>query len=66
MPIRSGRERGGGTARSRVRIDFRNMLELAHAGREIEHAVAVGSIPPELRRVWHCLENEGVTVRLAH
>ena len=57
-------EREGAGARRRVRIDFRNMLELAHAGREIEHAVAVGSIPPELRHVWNRLENLGVTVQL--
>ena len=57
-------EREGGTARHRVRIDFRNMLELAHAGREIERAVAVGSVPPELRHVWNRLENQGVAVQL--
>ena len=57
-------EREGAGARRRVRIDFRNMLELAHAGREIEHAVAVGSIPPELRHFWNRLENLGVTVQL--
>lgn len=54
----------GDTARYRVRLDFRNLLEVAWAGREIEHAVAVGSIPPELRHVWNRLENEGVTVKL--
>lgn len=57
-------EREGGTSRYRVRLDFRHLLELARAGREIEHAVAVGSIPPELRHVWNRLENEGVTVQL--
>lgn len=57
-------EREGGTASQRVRIDFRNMLELACGGREIEHAVAVGSIPPRLRLLWNRLENEGVTVQL--
>lgn len=57
-------EREGEVVRSRVRIHFRNLLELARAGREIEHAVAVGSIPPELRHVWNRLENEGVTVHL--
>ena len=57
-------EREGEAVRSRVRIHFRNLLELARAGREIEHAVAVGSIPPELRHVWNRLENEGVTVHL--
>ncbi len=40
------------------------MLVLAHAGRHIEHAVAVGSIPPELRHVWNRMENEGVSVHL--
>ncbi len=56
-------EREGETARPRVRIHFRNLLELASAGREIEHAVAVGSIPPELGLVWNALENEGVAVQ---
>ena len=50
--------------RQRVRIEFRNLLKLAHAGRQIGHAVAVGSIPPELRHVWNRMENEGVTVQL--
>ena len=57
-------DREGDSARSRVRLHFRNLLELAHAGREIEHAIAVGSIPPELRHVWNRLENEGITVQL--
>ena len=57
-------EREGAVARYRVRIDFRNLLELARAGRQIEHAVAVGSIPPELRHVWNRLEGEGVSVLL--
>ena len=57
-------EREGNAARYRIRLDFRHLLELARAGREIEHAIAVGSIPPELRHVWNTLENEGVTVQL--
>ena len=57
-------EREGDSARYRVRLDFRNLLELARAGREIERAIAVGSIPPELRHVWNRLESEGVTVKL--
>ncbi len=57
-------DREGDSARYRVRIHFRNLLELAHAGRDIERAVAVGSVPPELRYVWNRLENEGVTVQL--
>ncbi|MCY3683270.1 MAG: NYN domain-containing protein [Gemmatimonadetes bacterium] len=57
-------EREGEAARSRVRIHFRNLLALAHAGRPIERAIAVGSIPPELRQVWNRLENEDVEVQL--
>ncbi len=54
----------GETARFRVRINFANLLHLVRGGRAIERAVAVGSIPPELRGVWNRLENEGVTVQL--
>ena len=57
-------EREGAAARARLRIYFRNLLELARGGREIEHATAVGSVPPELRHVWNRLENEGVKVQL--
>lgn len=57
-------DREGDSARYRVRLHFRHMLELASAGREIEHAIAVGSIPPEMRHVWNRLENEGVMVQL--
>lgn len=54
----------GPDARSRIRIHFDNMLELAHAGRPVEKAIAVGSIPPELRQLWNRLENSGVVVEL--
>ena len=57
-------EREGEAARYRTRIHFRNLLELACSGREIEHAVAVGSVPPELRHVWNRLEGEGIFVHL--
>ena len=57
-------EREGQGARSRARVHFGHLLELARAGRPIEHATAVGSVPPELRHVWNRLENEGVTVQL--
>ena len=57
-------EREGDTARYRVRLHFRHLLDLAYGGREIEHAIAVGSIPPELRHVWNRLENEGFSVQL--
>ena len=54
----------GDAARYRIRLHFRHLLDLACAGREIEHAIAVGSVPPELRHVWNRLENEGITVQL--
>ena len=57
-------EREGEAVRARVRIHFRNLLALAHAGRPIERAIAVGSIPPELRQVCNRLENEDVEVQL--
>ena len=54
----------GDGVRYRVRLHFRHLLDLACAGREIEHAIAVGSVPPELRHVWNRMENEGFTVQL--
>ena len=57
-------QREGEGARARVRIHFRNLLELASAGRPVKRALAVGSVPPELRHVWNSLENRGVDVRL--
>ena len=57
-------DREGEGARPRVRIHFRNLLNLARAGRPVHHAVAVGSVPPELRHVWNRLENERVDVHL--
>ena len=60
----SAAEREGESARARVRIHFRNLLALAQAGRPIERAIAVGSIPPELRQMWNRLENEDVEVQL--
>ena len=57
-------EREGWDARPRVRIHFASLLQLARAERPIERAIAVGSVPPELRHVWNRLENEGVEVEL--
>ncbi len=54
----------GETVYGRFRIHFANLLALARNGREIERAVAVGSVPPPLRAVWNRLENEGVSVHL--
>ena len=54
----------GPDARYRVRINFNNMLRLAHADRPVERACAAGSVPPEMRQLWNRLENQGVAVQL--
>ncbi len=54
----------GPDARSRVRIDFENMLRLAHADRPMEKAIAAGSVPPEMRHLWNRMEGQGVEVHL--
>ena len=60
-----GRAAGGGPdARYRVRIHFENMLRLAHAGRPLEKALAVGSVPPAMRQPCNRMENKGVEVHL--
>ena len=51
-------------ARYRVRINFDNILRLAHADRPMRKAVAAGSVPPELRHLWNRMENRGVEVKL--
>ncbi|MGR3914302.1 MAG: NYN domain-containing protein [Gammaproteobacteria bacterium] len=56
--------REGGDARMRVRIHFHSLVKLAHADRPMHRAVAVGSIPPQLRHVWNQLEAQGVAVEL--
>ena len=62
-PLAEERE-GGADAGRRVRIDFANMLRLAHADRPVAKAVAAGSVPPELEEVWFQLKSRGVEVRL--
>ena len=54
----------GPDARYRVRINFDNMYRLAHADRPVKHAVAAGSVPPEMRQLWNRMENLGVDVNL--
>lgn len=54
----------GPGARYRVRIHFENMLRLAHADRPLEKAVAVGSVPPEMRQLWNRMEAGGMDVHL--
>lgn len=54
----------GPDAQYRVRIDFENLLRLAHADRQMVSTVAAGSVPPEMRQLWNRLEGLGVKVTL--
>lgn len=54
----------GPNARYRVRINFENMLRLAHGDRPVHSALAAGSVPPELRHLWNRLDGLGVDVAL--
>ncbi len=54
----------GAQAQYRVRVHFDNMLKLAHADRPIERALAVGSVPPEMRQLWNRMESTGIEVHL--
>ena len=54
----------GGDARYRVRVNFENMLRLAHADRPLEKVLAAGSVPPEMRQLWNRMESKGVEVHL--
>lgn len=51
-------------ARYLVRIDFDNLLRLAHADRPVKCAQAAGSVPPEMRQLWNRMESQGVEVTL--
>jgi hypothetical protein len=48
--------REGWQAKNQVRLHFENLLELAVAGRDLDKACVVGSIPPEQQAVWDQLE----------
>ena len=62
---RIAEERGEGPgARYRVRVHFDRLLALANAGRPVERAFAVGSLPPELRQLWNRMEAKGIEVAL--
>ena len=62
---RLAEERGEGPgARYRVRLNFDNLLRLAHADRPLQRAFAAGSVPPELRQLWNRMESSGVEVQL--
>ena len=47
-------------ARFRVRINFDNLLRLAHGDCPVEKALAVGSVPPEMQQLWNRMESKGV------
>jgi|GEM_PF-424443 len=57
-------QREGIEGRQGVRIQFDHLLDLALAGRRLARAIAVGSIPPELREVWDKLKAPGVDIEL--
>ena len=48
--------------RSRIRIDFHNLLYLARESRTLVRGVVAWSIPPELDVLWAAMEAEGVRV----
>ena len=52
--------------RMRVRIDFANLLLLAHGNRQVKRIVAAGSIPPELTKLWDKMKQNGVEVELCN
>jgi len=54
----------GAMLQKAIRIQFDNLFNLARAGREVEKAVCVGSVPPELDAVWKKLRATGVHVEL--
>ena len=53
----------GPQVRWRIRIHFENLLKLAQADRTIGRALAVGSVPPEMRQLWNRLESTGIEVQ---
>ena len=56
--------RGEAFDRYDIRIHFDALYHLAHADRHVGGALAVGSVPPELRQVWDRLRASGVNVQL--
>ena len=57
-------EKEGADASYKLRISFDRLLRLARADRVVEYAIAVGSIPPQLRHVWNKLAQTGVKIEL--
>jgi hypothetical protein len=56
-----GKERGH---RSEARLNFRRIFDFAACNRDVEKAVAVGSIPPDLADLWERLGKVGLIVDL--
>ena len=58
-------ERNGDVnARYRIRINFENLLRLAHADRPLTKALAAGSIPPAMINLWNRMADAGIEVNL--
>ena len=57
-------DREGEGVRHRLRLNFTNLLRLAHADRALAKVVSVGFIPPELRAALRPLEDSGVEADL--
>jgi hypothetical protein len=47
-----------------ARVHFQHLFDFAAAGRTVERAVAVGSIPPGLNALWERLSGAGIKVEL--
>ena len=48
----------------RVRLDFKNLMQLIRKDRQVIKAVAAGSVPPEMKEVWKQLQMEGVRTEI--
>jgi hypothetical protein len=65
VPLRFVASRREGRLEERaIRIHFPNLYRLAHAGRPVAKAVCVGSIPPDLGRLWDRISELGVAVEV--
>lgn len=47
-----------------LRLNFQAIYDFASLGRNVDKAIAVGSVPPDLQALWRQLENTGVDVEL--
>lgn len=57
-------KREGPAAEFEVRIQFDRLYDLARAGRKVETAYCVGSVPPELKAIWDRLRTVGIEVEV--